>query len=392
MTTPCRRGHTGPRNRFGQCVECLRESRRLYKRRQPTQVQEVIPVAPAPLIPAAEDKPSPGSFLAVAREWLAGQDNVAPKTGTKRAYLIEQLRPLHARPIAEITTPEIVRALKEIESVGDRRETAHRAGMLAGQVTRYAVNHGYATVNVLPSGQLRGTLKPVKVESHAAITDPRPGDNHDSAPRRFGRLLNAMMTYEFTRGSRNHPSVGASLALTPYTFTRPGELRHAEWSEINFERAEWIIPAERMKMRRPFLVPLSRQALAILRQQRAITGTGKFVFPAKSRTNQRHGEEQPISENAFREALDFILKLMHEPMNAHTMHGFRSCASTLMKGQLRVESELVELQLAHAKKDKVASIYDRDQRVEERRAMMQQWADYIDELRKRAQAGAEVQS
>lgn len=383
---PCRKGHLEGRNKFGQCPACLRETRTAYRKRSP-QI-EAIPVAEVPLILSVEDKPAPGSFLAVAREWLTSQDDIAPKTVIKRTFLLAQLRSLHARPIAEITTPDIVRALKDIESVGDRRETAHRAGMLAGQITRYAVNHGYAPVNVLPSGQLRGTLKPVKIESHAAITDPRTGDNHDTAPKRFGGLLDAMLTYEFTRGSRNHPSVGAALALAPLVFTRPGELRKAEWAEINFERAEWTVPAGRMKMRRPFLVPLCRQALSILRQQHTVSGGGRYVFPAKARTNAHKGE-QPISENAFREALDFILKLMREPRNAMTMHGFRSVASTLLKGQLRVESELVELQLAHAKSDKIASIYDRDQRVEERRAMMQQWADYVDQLRAAARKEAQ---
>lgn len=386
---PCRKGHLEGRNKFGQCPACLRETRTAYRKRAPKI--ELIPAVEAPVILSAEDKPAPGSFLAVAREWLESQDDVAPKTAIKREYLLAQLRSLHARPIAEITTPEIVRVLKEIEAVGDRRETAHRAGMFLGQITAYAAVSGYAPTNALPSGTLgkAKVLKPIKIESHPAITDPRPGDSHDSAPKRFGRLLDAMLTYEFTRGSRNHPSVGAALALTPYVFTRPGELRNADWSEFSLERAEWTVPAGRMKMRRPFLVPLSKQALAILKQQHAASGGGRYVFPAKARTNARKGE-QPISENAFREALDFILTLMREPKGAMTMHGFRSIASTLLKGQLRVESELVELQLAHAKSNKIASIYDRDQRVPERTAMMQKWADYVDDLRAGARKEAPV--
>lgn len=136
---PCKRGHT-QRNRFGQCVICLRESRKAYNKRATKSQAPVV----APAAPTQRQAPAiPHSFLAVAREYLATQDDIAPKTATKRTYLLEQLRAIHDRQIAELTTPDFVRALEEIEAVGDRRETAHRAGML-GQITRYAVNHGYA--------------------------------------------------------------------------------------------------------------------------------------------------------------------------------------------------------------------------------------------------------
>lgn len=377
-SSPCRRGHTGERNQHGQCVECLRESRRAYKRRKagkaPTAQPESTPapaVVAAPALSTATLVAS-GTFLAVAQEWLAAQDNVAPKTAIKRAYLLAQLQAIHNRPIAELTTPDYVRALKGIEAVGDRRETAHRAGMFAGQITRYAMNHGYVTFNALPMGQLRGTLKPIKVESHAAITDPV----------RFGTLLDNIGMYAAEVGSRNHPSVAAAMSLAPYLFVRPGELRSMEWREINFERAEWLIPAEKMKMRRPHLVPLSTQALAILREQHKNTGKGRYVFPAKRLT--RHTEELPLSENAFREALGAVLVFMRAHREEHTMHGFRSSASTLLNGELGIDSALIELQMAHVKGDRVQGIYDRSQRIPERRELMQKWADYIDRLRSAA--------
>ncbi len=372
---PCKRGHTEPRNRFNQCPACLRETRRKYNKRS-ARGQTPAPVKLEVVAPAPRQEPAhPRSFLAVAQEYLASQDNVAPATAEKRLYLLDQLRAIHDRPVAELTTPDFVKALKAIEALGDRRETAHRCGMFAGQVTRYAVNHGYATVNVLPSGQLRGALKPVQVESHAAITDAK----------RFGKLLDAIDVYCNIVGSRGHPSVEEALALAPLVFVRPGELRSMEWREVNLEKAEWLIPAEKMKMRRPHLVPLSTQALALLRRQHAQTGKGRYVFPAKWRRSQV--EEKPLSENAFREAFRVMGPLMHETASLakeHTMHGFRSSASTLLNGELGIDSALIELQLAHVKGDRIAGIYDRSQRIPERRELMQRWADYCDKLRAEA--------
>jgi len=368
---PCKRGHIEPRTKAGQCPACLRLTRQAYDNRKlaaakgaAAVTQPATAVAPPAAVPA---EPALRSFLAVAREYIQSKDNLAERTAIKRAYLLSQLRALHNRPIAELTTPDFVRALKDIEAIGDRRETAHRCGMFAGQVTRFAVNHGYATVNVLPSGQLRDTLKPVKVDSHAAIIEPQ----------RFGALLKYIALYAEFCGSRSQPGVTAAIQLAPLVFVRPGELRHMEWSEVNLEKAEWVIPAEKMKMRRPHVVPLSTQALAILREQHAVTGTGRYVFRTKR-------ADEPLSENGFREALRTILGAIGETRDAHTMHGFRSSASTLLNGELRIDSALIELQLAHVKGDRVAGIYDRSARIPERRNMMQAWATYLDELRKKA--------
>lgn len=402
---PCKRGHVGLRDKEGRCVECRREDKRTAEQRRRDKAKAARSAPPSHLTPtlatlaappANEPAVIPGSFLTVAQEFLASQDNLAQNTAIKRNYLLAQLKALHQRPIAELTTPEIARALSDIQNVGDRRETAHRAAMLVASITAYAAVKGYAPTNALPAGTISKSkvLKPIQTSHHPAITDPRPGDNHDSAAKRFGRLMNAITSYELISNSRNHPSVLDALRLAPYIFVRPGELRHMEWSEINFDKAEWTIPLHKIKMRRmkgrtPQLVPLSTQALKILREQQQFTGAGKYVFPAKARTSQRHGEEQPLSENGFAKALEVILKLMREEPGAHVMHGFKSSARTLLTEQLHFDSELVELQLEHKRRG-VVGVYDRSQRIAERRDLMQRWADYVDQLRveaARAQAG-----
>jgi integrase len=361
--SPCRKGHSEPRNRFNQCPVCLRESRAAYKKTHTTKQRTRI--APPTAAPTPPREVVPQSFLAVAREYFSTQDDIAESTVEKREYLLQQLTALHATPIGDLTTPTIVRALNAIAAKDDRRETAHRCGMLVGRVTRFAVNHGYAAVNVLPMGQLRGALKPVKTDSHAAIVDPK----------RFGALVKYIDLYADFAGSRAQPGVSSALRLAPLVFVRPGELRKMEWAEVNFDKAEWVIPAEKMKMRRPHVVPLSKQALAILRAAQQVTGKDRYCF----RTRRL---DEALSENGFRETLNTILGAMGEPRGVHTMHGFRSSASTLLNGELGIDSALIELQLAHAKADKVAGVYDRSQRLPERRQMMQRWAAYLDNLKK----------
>lgn len=363
---PCKRAgpdHVTVRNKAGQCILCLRVTRGDYNRRLLVRAARAPQAAHLPTGPRVAPA-LPQSFLAVANEYLAKRDDLAAPTLEKRRAHLALLRALHDRPVDEITLPETIAALEVIEALGDRRETAHRCKMIVQEVLTYAAQRGYSRVNVAPAGAFRRALKPIKVESHAAITDPA----------RFGRLLRTIDIYQEMIGSRNHPSVCTALRLAPLVFVRPGELRNAEWSEVNLDKAEWVIPAARMKMRRPHLVPLSTQALAILREQHAITGAGRYVFPSKGHP------DKPLSDNGFREALRMVLFASQEPRDSHTMHGFRSSASTLLNGELRIDSALVELQLAHAKGDKVAGIYDRSQHVPERAAMMQSWADYLDGL------------
>jgi integrase len=297
------------------------------------------------------------TFGTVGAEMLEADDSTAVRTKVRDRWLFKLLRSLHSRPIADLKTPEIVRTLRTIQDTGDRRETAHRCARLVTRICRFAVQSGYAVTN--PASELRGALKPVKTESHAAITDPKE----------LGRLLKYIGNYDLV--ANGHATVTAALKMAPYVFVRPGELRQAEWSEIDLDKAEWVLPGAKMKMRRPHLVPLASQVVELLKTQRVLTGGGRYVFPG------RNNSHRPLSDAALGKAL----KLIFFNSDVQTAHGFRATASTLLNGELNYDSAVIELQLAHAKSDKVAAIYDRAQRLPERRAMMQAWADYLDSLR-----------
>ncbi len=210
-----------------------------------------------------------------------------------------------------------------------------------------------------PVGALRGAIKSPKTRHHAAITEPRA----------FGELLRAIHAY------RGGYVVACALKLAPLLFVRPGELRHAEWSEIDLDAATWRIPAGKMKMRADHLVPLSTQAVAILRDLHALTGRGRYVFPSP-RTSGR-----PMSENAITAAL----RAMGYGGDRMTAHGFRSSASTLLH-ERGYPSDVIERQLAHKEQNAVKDAYNRAQHLPQRIAMMQAWADYCDSLR----TGADV--
>jgi integrase len=295
------------------------------------------------------------TFEAVAREWMARQD-VAAVTATKNEWILGHLFPaLGTRPISEITTRELLDVLRGIESTG-KLETASRVKVKAGQVFRYAVLEGKASTDLTAS--LRGALKAPRGKHHAAITDPL----------RVGELLRAI------DGFVGQPATLAALKLAPLVFVRPGELRHAEWSEFDLDGAIWRIPGEKMKMRAPHLVPLSAQAVTVLRELRLLTGGGgdsRYVFPGL-RTASR-----PMSENTINAALR-RLGYTGEEM---TGHGFRSMAATRLN-EMGWNPDAIERQLAHAESNKVREAYtSAAQYLEERTRMMQAWADYLDGLR-----------
>ena len=292
------------------------------------------------------------TFKAVALEWL-GKQKLAAITVEKAKWIFEQLLfpEIGDRPIRQITAAELLKALRKPEERG-QIETAHRSKQRASQVFRYAIATDRADRD--PAADLRGALTPLEVEHRAAITEPK----------RVGELLRAINGYV------GEPSTHYALKLAPYVFLRPGELRAAEWSEFDFDKAEWRIPEQRMKMREVHLVPLSQQAIAILRDIQPLTGSGRFVFPSL-RTNTR-----PISDGTLNAALR-RLGFSKEEM---TGHGFRTMASTLLNEQ-GWHPDLIELQLAHAERNKVRAAYNRAQRIDERRKMMQAWADYIDGLK-----------
>lgn len=301
------------------------------------------------------------TLAAITEEWLEQQKRkLAPSTFEKAHWmLVELVGPyLGRQPIKSITAPDVLAALRRIEARG-RIETAHRTKQRLGQVFRYAIATGRAERD--PTGDLRGALQPVVSKNRAAITDPV----------RIGELLRALYGYG------GQPGTEVALKLAPHLFVRPGELRYARWEEFDIEAKEptWRIPAVRTKMREEHLVPLSTQAVTLLRELEPLTGPGGYLFPSL-RTAAR-----PISENTVNAALR-RLGYSKEEM---TGHGFRAMASTLLNEQ-GFPPDVIELQLAHAERNKVRAAYNRAQRLAERRKMMQHWSDYLDGLR----AGAAV--
>jgi integrase len=292
------------------------------------------------------------SFERIAREWLAKQP-FAPKTLAKAVWTFEDLLfpYIGSRPVTALTAPELLEVFRRLERRG-KHETAHRSKQRVGQVLRYAIATGRAERD--PTADLRGALTPIKVTNRAAVTDPRE----------VAQLLRALDGYQ------GHPIVEAALKLAPLVFVRPGELRGAEWIEIDLGAGEWRIAAHRMKMRRPHLVPLAKQAVAILREIVPLTGRGRYVFPSPL------SAQRPLSDNAITAALRRI-GYTGEQMS---WHGFRAMASTLLN-ELGFPPDIIELQLAHHERNEVRAAYNRAQRLEERRKMMQAWADYLDGLR-----------
>jgi integrase len=308
--------------------------------------------------PSAERKASKlalhETFRGIADEWLDLQaKTLAPVTFNKARWMLtEFVYPrLGARPINEITPPDLLAALRAVEARG-KRETAHRTKQRVGQILRYAIATGRAERDI--SADLRGALAPVITKNHAAITEPKA----------IGQLLRAIDGYS------GQPVTHAALKLAPLVFVRPGELRQAEWTEIDLEGGEWRIPAHRMKLRELHIVPLSRQAIEILVGLRPLTGSDRYVFPSL-RTSDR-----PMSENTINAALR-RLGYSNEEM---TGHGFRAMASTCLNEQ-GWHPDVIELQLAHAERNKVRAAYNRATRLAERRKMMQAWSDYLDRLR-----------
>jgi integrase len=254
------------------------------------------------------------------------------------------------RPICEIKAPELLTVLRRIENRG-AIETAHRIHQICGQVFRYAIATGKAERDI--SSDLRGALPPTRKRHHATIVEPK----------KIAELLKAIQSYE------GYFVTKCALQLAPLFFVRPGELRKAEWSEFNFETAEWRIPAEKMKMQATHIVPLSTQAISILRELETLTGNNQYVFPS-IRTLRR-----PMSDNTVLGALR-RLGYSKEEM---TGHGFRSMASTLLNEQ-GWNRDAIERQLAHAERNNIRAAYNYAEYLPERRKMMQHWADYLDAL------------
>lgn len=292
------------------------------------------------------------SFEAIAREWQAVHMQSKAESYKERVEGVLQrflLPYLGSYPVSQLTAPEVLGVLRRIEERSI--DTRHRASSILGMIMRYAIATGRAERDPTPS--LRGVLKTKRQQHYAAVTNPED----------LGPLLKAIDQYPGTA------VVSVALRLTPLLFVSPAELRHMEWSEIDLAGARWDIPSEKMKGGQSHIVPLARQATELLKDLYPLTGRGRFVFPSA------RGRSRPMSENAVRVALQ---SLEHGKLTAH---GFRATARTLLDEVLRERIDLIEHQLAHSVRDPLGRAYNRTAHLEERTAMMQRWADYLDDLK-----------
>lgn len=299
------------------------------------------------------------TFAAITAEYAAkrkrdGEGGWTPATAKRSEYLLSLLGPsIGHLPIAEIEPADVLAAVRKIESRG-QLESAKRTLQLASMVFRYAV--ATARLRSDPTRDLRGALTAPTVTHYGAITKASE----------VGKLLRAIDDYEGTGLTK------LALQIAPHVFVRPGELRHAEWSEIDLDGALWIIPAGKMKMRKPHHVPLSKQAVALFRQTYEATGPAGYAFPS-IRTRSR-----PMSDNT----LNAALRRMGYASNEMTAHGFRALASTLLNESGKWHPDAIERALAHGDTDKVRAAYHRGPHWDERVRMAQWWSDYLDQLRK----------
>jgi len=294
----------------------------------------------------------------VAREWYAKYStNWTADHGERiiRRFERDMFPRIGDKPIGGITAPELLSVIQRIEKRG-ALETAHRALGNCGQVFRYAIATGRAERD--PSGDLRGALPPAKGEHFAAVTEPK----------KVAEILRAIDGY---KGSL---IVECALRLAPLVFVRPGELRKAEWGDIDFDKLEWRYMVTKTDTQH--IVPLSRQAVEILKEIKPLTGNWRYVFPG-ARSNGR-----PMSDNAILAAM----RRMDIGKDEMSGHGFRAMARTILDEVLGVRPDFIEHQLAHAVRDPNGRAYNRTAHLPERKKMMQQWADYLDKLK----AGAEV--
>lgn len=313
-----------------------------------------------PALKRKAEKISTGTtFDDVAIDYLKLHEHEQSATTQRKAK--QQLRDfvskhIGRRPVGEIKAPEVLVMLKRIEAAGSL-ETCRKVKELCGRIFRHAVATGRADRD--PTQDLRGLLKAPIAINRPAITDPR----------RIGQLLRAIEGYQA------QPSTMYALRLAPHVFLRPGELRRGRWAEIDFDAKLWRLPGERMKMKRPHLVPLSRQSIAILRELHMLTGDNELMFPAIG------PGARAISENTLNSSLR---RLGYDTKTEMCAHGLRAMASSCLH-ERGYDHAVIELQLAHKNADKVAAAYDRSERLADRVSLMQNWSDYLDALRVGAQ-------
>ena len=335
-------------------------------RRRREEARELIALGKDPSREKQRDKvrariQAADTFAAISAEYCAkrkrdGAKGWAPATAVRSEYLLSLVcGSIGKLPIGEIEPGDVLTAIRRIEGKG-KLESARRSLQLAGAVFRYAV--ATARLRSDPTRDLKGALTAPTVTHYAAITDPK----------QVGALLRAIDDYDGSGITK------LALQLAPHVFVRPGELRHAEWEEIDLDGGVWNIPAGKMKMGKAHHVPLSKQAAAILRQLEAATGPTGYAFPS-IRTRTR-----PMSENT----LNAALRRLGYTSEEMTAHGFRAMASTLLNESGQFNPDAIERALAHGDTDKVRAAYHRGTHWQERVEMAQWWSDYLDQLRKGA--------
>jgi integrase len=296
------------------------------------------------------------TFQSVAHKWLettASQRKTNTDTKLKSWLSRDVIPELGLLPVSEIKTTDVLRILRKMEARGVY-DSVLRVKQIVSRIMKFAVREGLVERD--PTYELQGpdTFKSKPTKHHAAITDPKA----------FGGLLRAIAGYE------GHFVIKTALQLSPLVFVRPGELRALEWNEVDLENAMWSIPGHRMKMSSDHMVPLSTQAVALLQDLHLVTGDRQLAFPSLK------GEGRPLSENTINAALTS----MGYDGTRHRAHGFRASARTMLDEQLGFPAHLIEHQLAHAVKDANGRAYNRTSHLQERRKMMQEWANYLDQL------------
>lgn len=350
----------GKRKTFavGRYPEVTLHNARRERDRIKTMILEGIdPAQHKRLLRIEEGIAQANTFGAISDEFLRRLEQKEPPfaemTMMKKRWILNDLlgNDFRERPISEISSAEVLEVLRRLEKSG-RRETARRSRSTISAVFRYAITTLRAQND--PTHVLNGAILPPKVTHMAAITDEQE----------FGRLLLVIDEYD------GWPTLRLALLFTALTFARPGEVRLADWTEINLDAKVWNIPAERTKMRRSHDVPLSKQALMILKEVRALDPHSRLVFPS-IRTNKK-----ALSENAMNSAL----RRMGYKKDEMTAHGFRSSASSILNGR-RFDADVIEAQLSHLDTNKVRRIYNRSDLWDERVELMRKWANILDELR-----------
>ena len=302
---------------------------------------------------------SANSFEVIAREWVQTffvKKSESHKDRTLRRLEVYIFPWLGDKPITEITAPEVLQVVKRPQNQ-NKLETAHRALQVTGQIFRYAVQTGRVIRDV--TADLRGALPPAETKHMAAFTEPKE----------VAELLRAIDGFQGTF------TVECALRLAPLVFTRPSELRRAKWADINLDAGEWRYIVSKTKT--DHIVPLSTQAIQILKDIHPLSGHGEFVFQGG------HDPKKAMSEAAINAALK---RMGYNTQTQITGHGFRAMARTILHERLNIDPHIIEHQLAHAVPDNLGGAYNRTKFLEQRKTMMQQWADYLDELK----AGAKV--